>query len=143
MEKKIKYSLSKAIKGGGTVGESQAVTGIVCLESILEDSLLAFSRAVNLECREKQRPSIIHSVCRSWKNITSFSEVKLSLEFLEDLHLGSITSRVRKFFGQTASDGFKSIKYCFSWIFLLMLNIFSKTRYFLQLQSLTVPGVLL
>lgn len=91
----MKYSLSKAIKDGGTVRESQAVTGIMCLESILEDSLPAFSRAANLEFREKQRPSIIHSVYRSWRNITSFSAVKLSLEFLEDLYLGSITSRVR------------------------------------------------
>lgn len=57
----MKYCLSKAIEGGGTVSESQAVTGIMCLESILEDSLPAFSRAANLECREKQRPSIIRS----------------------------------------------------------------------------------
>lgn len=49
----MKYSLSKAIRGGGTVRESQAVTGIMCLECILEDSLLAFSRAANLEHREK------------------------------------------------------------------------------------------
>lgn len=51
----MKYSLSKAIKGGGTVRESQAVTGIMCLESILEDSLPAFSRAANLEFREKAK----------------------------------------------------------------------------------------
>lgn len=56
----MKYCLSKAIEGGGSVRESQAVPGIMCLESILEDRLLAFSRAANLKCREKQRPSIIH-----------------------------------------------------------------------------------
>lgn len=94
----MKYSLSRAIKGGGTVRGSQEVTGIVGLG--VGSSPPASSRAANLGCREKQRPSIIHSVSRSWRNITFFSEIKLSLVFLEDLYLCSITSRVRNFSGR-------------------------------------------
>lgn len=71
-KKKMKYSLSRAIKGGGTVRGSQAVTGIMGLGTVLEDNLPAFSRAANLGCREKQRPSIIHSVCKAGEISHSF-----------------------------------------------------------------------
>lgn len=109
MEKKMKYSLSRAIKGGGMVRGSQAVTGIMGLGTVLEDSPPAFYRAANLGCIEKQRPSIIHNVYRSWRNITFFSAIKLSLVSLEVLYLHSITSR-EEFLGQTARDGFKPVK---------------------------------
>jgi len=108
----MKYFLSRAIKGGGTVRGSQAVTGIMGLGTVLEDSLHAFGRAANLGCREKQRPSIIHIVYRSCRNITFFSAIKLSLAFLEDLYLRSITSRVGSFSRQTAHGSFKPVKYC-------------------------------
>lgn len=99
-KKKMKYSLSRTVKGGGTVRGTQAVTSVMGLGTVLEDIPPAFSRAANLGCREKQRPSIIHSVYRSWRNITFFSAINLSLAFLEDLYLRNITSRARNFSGR-------------------------------------------